>query len=210
MGKFETEIVAIPAERIAGIADKAREHDGFAAFGNPGAYKELLQYCVIKQRGLLENDPSYKQIIPYLVLLHDKKIFYYIRPGAINEQRLANKLSIGVGGHVELEDVAHADETIQAAVLREAKEEVGKDISVENIKPLGFISSEVSDVERVHLGILMLSELEGNQLTVADDEIGMHGFATAKQMEQMMQDEKYSVENWTQIAWQAVRQYLAD
>ncbi|HYH75604.1 MAG TPA: NUDIX domain-containing protein [Candidatus Saccharimonadales bacterium] len=208
MGKFDTDILAVGAEYVVDIASQALTNGGFVAFDRPDYYTELLQHCATRQRGLLEDDPSFKQIIPYLVLTHEDRVFYYARPAGINEQRLANKISIGVGGHIELEDIAHADQTIQAAVTREVKEEIGENVTVTTITPLGFLYNEASQVDRVHLGILMIGTASTAELQVDDEEIGRHGFVTAEQLDQMVQGGGYEAENWTKIAWQHVRQRL--
>ena len=53
------------------------------------------------RRGEAENDPSYKQIIPYAVLVHEGKILHYVRGGKSWEKRLVAKGSIGIGGHIK-------------------------------------------------------------------------------------------------------------
>ena len=52
------------------------------------------------ERPAAETDPSYKQIIPYAVVSHSGSYFLLKRKSAQSEQRLHNKLSIGIGGHV--------------------------------------------------------------------------------------------------------------
>src|SRR5437763_16940392 len=51
------------------------------------------------RRPLAEEDPSHKQIIPYVLLVHGDKVFYYVRGKRAGEQRLVAKGSIGIGGH---------------------------------------------------------------------------------------------------------------
>src|SRR2546421_12994275 len=52
------------------------------------------------RRALGENDPTHKQIIPYVLLAHGDKAFYYVRGKRTGEQRLVAKGSIGIGGHL--------------------------------------------------------------------------------------------------------------
>ena len=56
-------------------------------------------------RSIAENDPSYKQIIPYLVFMHQDAIFVMQRRSDASEVRLRNKYSIGIGGHIRQEDM---------------------------------------------------------------------------------------------------------
>ena len=55
-------------------------------------------------RGRAENDPSHKQIIPYVLLAHGDKVLFYVRGKKAGEQRLVAKGSIGIGGHMNETD----------------------------------------------------------------------------------------------------------
>ncbi len=54
-------------------------------------------------RARAENDPAYKQIIPYVLLSFEDKLLYYVRGKEAGEQRLVAKGSIGIGGHMSEE-----------------------------------------------------------------------------------------------------------
>ena len=58
------------------------------------AHKEFLP------RTHMETDPHYKQIIPYLVFKHDDRYFLMQRQSKANEQRLKNKYTLSIGGHI--------------------------------------------------------------------------------------------------------------
>ncbi|MBU0515732.1 MAG: hypothetical protein KJ621_13265, partial [Proteobacteria bacterium] len=51
-------------------------------------------------RAEVENDPNFKQIIPYLVLSFGGLVFRYRRGKRGAERRLHAKFSLGLGGHV--------------------------------------------------------------------------------------------------------------
>src|SRR3989344_1241415 len=73
---------------------------------NPAKYlKLILANYTFLPRGEVENDHSWQQIIPYLVLGWGGKIFLMKRKGDHTESRLSGMYSIGVGGHVNKEDV---------------------------------------------------------------------------------------------------------
>jgi len=57
-----------------------------------------------RPRDDVEDDPSYKQLIPYCIFRHAGRVFHYTRGNSQGEARLHAKRSIGVGGHVSLED----------------------------------------------------------------------------------------------------------
>ena len=53
---------------------------------------------------LHESDSNYKQVIPYVLFTYKKSIFSYRRGKHGGEKRLHEKYSIGVGGHIAVED----------------------------------------------------------------------------------------------------------
>ena len=55
-------------------------------------------------RNKAEDDPSYKQIIPYAIFRHNNKFLKYVRGKKSGEQRLASKSSKVIGGHNNHED----------------------------------------------------------------------------------------------------------
>ncbi|MCA9060962.1 MAG: phosphoesterase, partial [Planctomycetaceae bacterium] len=56
-------------------------------------------------RNQMEQDPSYKQLIPYCVFRCNGEVFYYQRGTEQGEARLHAKRSVGVGGHVSTLDL---------------------------------------------------------------------------------------------------------
>ena len=56
-------------------------------------------------RYLMETDVRYKQIIPYLIFTHNNSYFLMQRQSTAGEQRLKNKYSLGIGGHIRKEDL---------------------------------------------------------------------------------------------------------
>jgi len=55
-----------------------------------------------------EEDPSYKQLIPYAIFAHHdsegEHYLQYVRGGGGGEKRLTSKRSMGIGGHINRED----------------------------------------------------------------------------------------------------------
>lgn len=127
--------------------------------------KSLLEnpQLFFMQRDLAENDPNYKQLIPYVVFQSPKGFFSYQRGKASSETRLRMLRSLGVGGHIEKEDGDIGQNSYFKGLWRELKEEVGIDPS-NNIKLLGFINDDSNEVGKVHLGIVHLYQLETSDL----------------------------------------------
>ena len=84
---------------------------------------EFMDY---RPRSQVEEDPAFKQIIPYVVFRSGDGVFCYTRGKSQGEARLHRLRSLGVGGHVS-EDDAQGGRTLdayEAALRRELDEEV--------------------------------------------------------------------------------------
>lgn len=110
------------------------------------------------RRGQAEDDPSFKQIIPYVILKWRDQIFNYVRGKRASETRLQTLRSIGVGGHINPGDSNLFDDSYREAMLRELAEEVHLDASYTE-RCLGLINDDSTSVGQVHLGIVHVFEL---------------------------------------------------
>src|SRR3989344_3815731 len=73
-------------------------------------------------RGQVENDPSWKQIIPYLVFEKEGRFFLMRRRADHTDLRLANNYSLGIGGHLSRKDINGGG--IMSWAKREFEEEI--------------------------------------------------------------------------------------
>jgi Predicted phosphoesterase (MutT family) len=104
-------------------------------------------------RSKVEQDNTYKQIIPYLVFTYNQKYFVMRRKSDASEVRLQNKYSLGIGGHIRKEDLKRND--IIEWAHREFKEEVSYNDTL-SIEPLGLLNDERDSVGEVHAGFAFL------------------------------------------------------
>ena len=79
-------------------------------------------------RDEMEQDPSFKQLIPYCIFRFIDKsgmihVFQYTRGGGQGEARLHAKKSVGIGGHISTLDEL-ADCVYEQGMQRELDEEV--------------------------------------------------------------------------------------
>jgi predicted NUDIX family phosphoesterase len=103
-----------------------------------------------------ETDPTFKQIIPYVVVTDGKSVLHYVRGKKAGEQRLVAKGSIGIGGHINDEDhslFAVGLQAFQEAVKREVCEELAVQDEFD-AKPVGLINDDSTEVGRVHFGVV--------------------------------------------------------
>ncbi len=104
-----------------------------------------------------EEDSTFKQLIPYIVLRCGDRLFHYTRGASGTEARLRALRSLGVGGHVCADD-GPAATAYRTGLLRELAEEVEIDTTWTE-RAIGLINDDDSPVGRVHLGIVHLVEL---------------------------------------------------
>lgn len=114
-------------------------------------------------RAQAENDPSHKQIIPYVIITHNNSVLHYVRGKKAGEQRLVAKGSIGIGGHMNQEDeslfnFAIDEASYRAGVEREVNEEIDIETSFED-RIVALLNDDTTEVGRVHLGIVHVFRL---------------------------------------------------
>jgi len=135
---------------------------------NFDTYLALIEkQCEFHPRGLMEDDPSYKQIIPYLVFTHEGRYFLMERHAKASEQRLKSKLSLGIGGHIRKEDMGEGNSIFDWA-RREFHEEVNYQGEL-TIKPLGILNDDSNDVGKVHIGFVFLLEGDSSEISVKSE-----------------------------------------
>src|SRR3990167_142376 len=121
-------------------------------------------------RPTMEQDLTYKQIIPYLIFENDNKYFLMQRSATVSESRLKNKYSLGIGGHIRQEDMQ--EQSIFDWAKREFNEEVNYTGAVE-IEPLGILNDDSDAVGQVHIGFVLL--LKGNSSNISVKSELKHG-----------------------------------
>lgn len=112
-------------------------------------------------RKAAENDYNYKQVIPYVLFTYKRSIFSYRRGKHGGEKRLHEKYSVGVGGHIAVEDrTLFSEDNIGYgdAMWREVAEEIITDFP-ENPDCVAVINDDSTEVGKVHFGIVHVVRL---------------------------------------------------
>ena len=140
-------------------------------------------------RAAMESDPRFKQVIPYLVLRDRGRLFLMQRTRAGGDERLHDRFSIGVGGHLNPGDV-----DLAGGLAREWSEELAADF-VPEFRLLGVLNDDETEVGRVHLGIVYLAEAGGRAVRVREKDKLQGGFATPASV----RDVYDRLETWSQL-----------
>jgi len=148
-------------------------------------------------RPAAEEDPGYKQLIPYLVIRHQDRVLCYTRGKAGGEARLHAKMSIGIGGHINDGDT-HAEHFDEASYFRAVERELQEELEI----PGGYrqriaalLNDDSNEVGRVHLGVVHLIEVDSTDIRPREDAIRDVRFLTAPELAPL----RDRLESWSQI-----------
>jgi predicted NUDIX family phosphoesterase len=145
-----------------------------------------------------EKDPSFKQLIPYVIMTCQGKYLSYVRGKKAGETRLVAKRSIGIGGHINPVDwtlfTADPYKTYLEAVQREVAEEVSVETTYSD-KVIALLNDDSNEVGQVHLGIVHLWTLDEPKVNRKEQMITQIGFMTIPELQAI----KDTMETWSQI-----------
>ncbi len=149
-------------------------------------------------RSQAELDPSHKQIIPYVIMLHEGKVLNYVRGRRAGETRLVGNRSIGIGGHINPTDdmpLFNTDfhETYLAAVQREVAEEVSVKTAYTD-RIVALLNDDSNEVGSVHLGIVHCWHLDEPNVSKREQMITQMSFMTPDELQQV----RDTLETWSQ------------
>ena len=163
--------------------------DGIAAF-----LKVAARHGRFEPRDVMERDPSYKQLIPYLVLRDGPRYFLMRRTRAGADARLHDRWSIGVGGHLN-----PGDEDLAGGLLREWREELVADFAPA-FEPVALLNDDSTEVGAVHLGVVFVADAAGRPVTVRETDKLIGRFATAAEVVAVADD----LETWSRLVFEAI------
>jgi predicted NUDIX family phosphoesterase len=159
-------------------------------------YRSIIrERYVFKPRAEVEDDPSFQQIIPYVVFRHGERYFLTHRLRASSEKRLRKQYSLGIGGHINPGDLRSGDPILDG-LKREWEEEVVYDGRFD-AQLLGLLNDESAPVSKVHLGIVFL--VDGDTPNIAIRETKKLGgeLLTLDEMRRLY----LQMESWSQIVY---------
>lgn len=143
------------------------------------AFLEQLRDAVLQdgrylERAVAETDPTFKQLIPYVVVRDGGDVFLMHRTDAGGDARLHGRASIGVGGH--LNPVDDGEDALLAGLRREWDEELDAPWEPD-FRLLGLLNDDSDAVGSVHLGVVFGVEADGGQVQVRERDKLVGSFA---------------------------------
>jgi predicted NUDIX family phosphoesterase len=131
---------------------------GFQRFESPEDGETLLaeleRHGFFVERERAERTPAWKQVIPYCVVTSGERVLLMKRRAKGGESRLHDKLTIGVGGHINPVD-RELDE--RGLVRAAARREIAEEIQIEgeyDLRLAGYLNDDSNPVGAVHLGLV--------------------------------------------------------
>jgi predicted NUDIX family phosphoesterase len=188
-------------EKILAVPRPTIEHvlrQGFFSSNEVDLMGMISDRAVFLDRRLAEEDPTHKQIIPYIMVSHQGRFLLYRRTKKQGESRLHNKFSLGFGGHINDLDGSRNTQTnlIWAAMVRELNEELFVP-SMRQVSVVGFINDDSNAVGQVHLGVAFVAEAATDRFTVNEPEMIEAKWCDARAVEEIFPN----LESWSQLLW---------
>jgi predicted NUDIX family phosphoesterase len=143
-------------------------------------------------RDAMERDPSFKQVIPYLVLRDGPRYFLMRRTRAGGDERLHDRWSIGVGGHLN-----PGDGGLDGGLRREWSEEVEADF-VPAFRLLGLLNDDSTEVGAVHLGAVYEADAAGRPVGIRETDKLTGRFVAPEEVAAVAPD----LETWSRLVFE--------
>lgn len=165
-------VFVVPRERLF---PDAYPH-GLVLFGEgfeARRFEECLeQHGYFVEREHAEHDPALQQVIPYTLVVRDGEVFLLTRSKRGGEARLHDKLSIGVGGHINPVDLPSPAELeanpawsrrnpVPKATRREVTEEELRVEGSTELHVFGVLNDDSNPVGAVHVGLVQTLVVDG-------------------------------------------------
>jgi len=192
----DEQILVIPTA----VIDAIGTIDGFTSdvdrFLKPILASDKLSF---RPRSEMESDPSFKQLIPYVLLQYKDSegkpfLFTYTRGKGQGEARLHAKRSIGIGGHISAEDAAGGADPYETGMRRELDEEVTIQGDFREMR-MGLIYDSSTEVGRVHLGVVHRFELVRPEVKSNEDDLSETSFVSIEDLKR----DRDRLEVWSQL-----------
>ena len=138
----------------------------------------VAEHGFFVERARAETSPQWKQVIPYSIVECEGRILVVRRLRKGGETRLHEKHSIGIGGHINPEDLSGGDvehgarrpdaerergarNPIDAGTRREISEELAVR-GAYDIRRVGLLNDDSNPVGAVHVGVVQVISVRGS------------------------------------------------
>jgi predicted NUDIX family phosphoesterase len=176
-------------------------------FYDEGLWRQILAHLAPKARSVAEHDYDSKQLVVYVLINHEQTFLSYQRTPKTTETRLKALYSIGIGGHVNVDDQIQptlfgANEAAwKDFVLNAVRREVSEEVQIEGANAeaprlICFVNDDSNDVGKVHFGVVFVMKLAKPSVAIRGERgIGKLSFRTLPELISM----RDTLETWSQL-----------
>lgn len=159
---MEEQIICFKKEFLLKYLNQSR------VFYDENLWHHILNNFQSIPRSAAEKDYNFKQLIVYVLIRSGDLYLTYKRTPRAHEERLRQKYSIGIGGHVNTIDRNqlplfnddHKEGLLVQAVWREIREEINIKCKIlAEPQLICFINDDSNNVGKVHFGTVWLLEI---------------------------------------------------
>ena len=187
---MEEQVLVVPR---GALPDGAGWH-GLRTVGLDGFEKLVAREGSYRPRPAMEVDPTFKQIIPYLVLRDGPRYFLMRRTRAGGDARLHDRFTIGVGGHLN-----PGDEGLAGGLRREWAEEVVADFEPD-FDLIALLNDDTTEVGAVHLGAVYVADAAGRAVAIRETDKLTGSFVEPAQVAAVAE----RLETWSLLVFEAL------
>lgn len=166
---------------------------------NNDVLNRVVQNGLFYKRRVLEEDPSFKQIIPYAIISNKESFYLFKRTSRQTENRLHNKLHLGVGGHM---NPGSSKDLNEQYLISELKRELFEEVKllngclIEDIEFIGFINDDSITVGSVHIGLLFNITLSNKDVVINETDKMSADWIDKTDLVEFYEE----METWTKLA----------
>ena len=198
MSKWDEQILVVNRKEL--FNNEENHFYGFIQKNDEKTKKiiDTFESYEVKRRGDMEEDPSYKQLIGYVLLkdANTNEVLVYKRLVGGGEARLHGKASVGIGGHMNEVEGKTIFEMLKINAARELNEEVGvsEEEALNNLHFIGLINDDKTEVGQVHVGVVYECKVDKSKVEVKEDDTLVIKWMTANEAKA---EENY--ETWSEF-----------
>jgi predicted NUDIX family phosphoesterase len=159
-----------------------------------GFLSTIERHGRFQPRPAMEADPTFKQVIPYLVLRDGDRYFLMRRTRAGGDARLHDRWSIGVGGHLN-----PGDQDLDGGLRREWSEELVADF-VPDFEFVGLLNDDTTPVGQVHVGAVFVADAAGRAVAIRETDKLSGDFAPPAEVAAVAPD----LETWSRLVFEFI------
>ena len=196
MGSPDEQVLVVPRASVI----RGEGWLGMRADGLEATLEAVRTDGFFMRRGDAEDDPTHKQVIPYLVLRDGHRWFLMRRTRAGGDARLHDLWSIGVGGHLN-----PGDGDVEGGLRREWAEELVADFEPA-FEPVGLLNDDTTPVGAVHLGVVFVADAGGRAVTIREVDKLTGAFATTDDVAAV----RDAMETWSRLVFDALTEPAAE